>query len=679
MLIRRWTTAAGDKQLSRTLARTLGISPFAAHLAVTRGYRTEQELRVLLEQDATPPCSPNDLPDMQKAVERIRKAIERAELICVYGDYDVDGVTATALLYSSLERLGARVMYMLPSRDDGGYGLHMHFIDRLAECGVKLLVTVDNGVSAFEEIAYAAALGIDTVVTDHHRPQETLPQAVAIVDAYLPDCRCAFCDYAGVGVAFMLACALEGDREEALRRYADLVAFGTIADSVPLTGENRRLVRYGLERLRSGERTGTRLLMSVSGTAADKLTATDVSFTLAPRVNSAGRLGKPDGAVRLLLSEDADECRALAEELCLCNARRHECEKEITEQAWLTIAQDEQTAADRVLIVGGKGWNSGVIGICAARIFERTGKPTVVLAIEKDGLARGSCRGPEGFSFHEALTDCAELMVIFGGHSQAAGFTITEENIPEFRRRINLFANTRELPVPELHTDCELPVGCIDLPLAEGLEPLEPFGTGNPAPLVTVRGALLRGIRAVGGGGHQRLTLADGRGELVAMLFGVSSEALQLSEGDRVDCVLSLGVKCFRGVRSVEAIVRDIRLSSMNAEDVIAGGRLFERAVRGDALTPEKARELLPDREQTAKVYRYIVSASGRYEPENLCARLGGISYAKTRTAIEILRECGLVVLRQVGGRCFVRALADPKKTPLETSGLMRRLTEAAQ
>ncbi len=676
MPIRRWETVQGDKVLSRAVAQKYNISPFAAHLLVTRGHTQDEDIAQMLHPEQSPLSDPFGYVDMAGAVARIRRAIEQYELIAVYGDYDVDGITATALIYSCLENLGARVMYMLPSRDDGGYGLHLHSIDAMAESGAKLIVTVDNGVSALEEIAYAKEKGIDVIVTDHHRPPEVLPDAVAILDAHIPGNSTCYEELAGVGVAFKLACALEGNEPgRSIERYSDLVALGTIADAVPLTGENRTLVSLGLERLREARRTGIRVLMDVSGVDRHQLTATNVSFGIAPRLNSAGRVGKPDRVVRLMLSSDAEECRMLAGDLCTQNNLRHECEKEISNQAWTTIENDPSIADDRVVIVSGEGWNSGVIGIFAARLSERMGKPSVVLAVEGE-IARGSCRGPEGFSFHQALCECADLLVVYGGHSQAAGFTIRTENIENFRRRINEYAASVDIPVPRITVDCRLPVGNINLALAAGLSVLEPFGTGNPAPLIMVCGARLRDIRPVGGGGHQRLTITDGTHSLTAMLFGVTTESFRLRPGDAVDCVLSVGVKSYRGVSSLDAVVRDIRLSTTDCEDIIAGSRLYERLHRGENITREEAENLLPSRNQTAEVYRYLRTTGGRDEPETISARLGDIGYGRILTAILVLEECGFVRTSVTGGRRLAAAVPDPQSGSLDDSPAMKRLKD---
>ncbi|MBE6759426.1 MAG: single-stranded-DNA-specific exonuclease RecJ, partial [Ruminococcaceae bacterium] len=299
MPIRRWVTAQGDKQLSRAIATRHGISPFAAHLLVTRGFTQDDAIRQMLDPAGCPLGSPDEFTDMAKATERIRRAIDNYELITIYGDYDVDGITATALLYSCLEGMGARVQYMLPSRDDGGYGLHLPAIDRMAETGTKLIITVDNGITAIDEIKYAYSKDIEVIITDHHKPLDTLPEAEAILNAHVAGNRCSCTDLAGVGVAFKLACALEGDQAEAVKKYADLVALGTVADAVALVGENRTLVALGLEQLRSAHRTGIRQLIIASGADASRLTATDIAFSLAPRINSAGRLGKPDRVVQL--------------------------------------------------------------------------------------------------------------------------------------------------------------------------------------------------------------------------------------------------------------------------------------------------------------------------------------------------------------------------------------------
>ncbi len=678
MPIRRWVTVQGDKTLSRSISQKYGIAPFAAHLLVTRGHVEDEDIRRMLDSAGCPLSDPYEFTDMAKAVERIRRAVDNYEPIAVYGDYDVDGITATSLLYTCLEGLGGRVQYILPSRDDGGYGLHLHAIDRMAESGVKLIITVDNGVSAYDEIAYAVSKGMEVIITDHHRPPEQLPDAIAILNAHVPGNLCTCPDLAGVGVAFKLVCALEENIPQAVEKYSDLVALGTVADAVSLTGENRTLVSLGLEHLRRAKRTGVRHLMSAAGVDAARLTATDIAFALAPRLNSAGRLGKPDRAVQLMLSSDSEECRILAADLCEENTRRHACEKEISRQAWEAVENDPSIADDRVVIVSGEGWNSGVIGIFAARLSERLGKPAIVLAVEGE-QSRGSCRGPEGFSFHRALCECADLLVVFGGHSQAAGFTIDTDKIEEFRRRINEYASTVDIPVPQITTDCELPVSMVNLPLVTGLAPLEPFGTGNPAPLITIRNALLREVRAVGGGGHQRLTLADDHGTLTAMLFGVDSNSFRIKAGDRIDCVVSVGVKTFRGVTSVDAVIRDIRLSSMDCEDIIHGERLYDRLSHNLPLTCEEAASIMPTRNEAAEVYRFVRSGSGLDDAEMIYARLGTLPYGKVCTAIGILTECGFACTRISAGRKLISAPPDPVSGSLEDSPMMRRLKEITE
>ncbi|MBQ4312893.1 MAG: single-stranded-DNA-specific exonuclease RecJ, partial [Clostridia bacterium] len=378
---------------------------------MSRGISEDSEIERMLMPMQQPLSDPFELIDMDKAVTRIRRAIDKHESMAIYGDYDVDGITATSLLYSYLCEREAKVTYMLPSRDEDGYGLHKKQIDELARFGVKLIITVDNGISAVEEVEYANSLGMDVVITDHHQPPDVLPDACAIVDAHRCDCPSSFKDYAGVGIAFKLVCALEGDSESVADKYADFVALGTVADVVPLRGENRSLVMRGLRLMQQESRLGLSVLMTFSSVNARRVSSGDISFVLSPRINSAGRIGKPDKAVRLMVSEDMEECRVIASELQSENARRHECERDIAKEAWQLIEKDRSILHDPVIVLCGEGWIHGVVGIFAARLCEQLGKPCIILSSDGE-IAKGSGRCFGDFSLHEALTACAEHLIV---------------------------------------------------------------------------------------------------------------------------------------------------------------------------------------------------------------------------------------------------------------------------
>ncbi|MBP3381935.1 MAG: single-stranded-DNA-specific exonuclease RecJ, partial [Clostridia bacterium] len=413
MAIRKWIVPALDTEAAAVLAEECELNPFLALLLTTRGVKTPEDATAfLLGNDADDPFM---FADMDAAVERISRAIDSGENIMVYGDYDVDGITATTLLFSYLQEQGANVQYRLPTREGDGYGLHNAVIDEFAAKDISLLVTVDNGITAVEEVAYAAQKGIDVVVTDHHQPQDVLPAAVAVVDPHRADCPSGCVNYAGVGVAYMLVCALEGDPDAVMEKYGDLVALGTLADVMPLVGTTRSLVRNGLQVMNHLRRPGIKALVEIAGMLDKELTATRVVFTLAPRLNAAGRMHDPLIAVKLLLEQDYDTARVLAEEVQACNVERQAAEAAILKEIDTRLRNNPQEAAARVLVIDGVNWPVGVIGILAARLTERYGKPSIVLSV-KDGIAKGSGRSIAGFSLFDALSAVEDTAITFGGH-----------------------------------------------------------------------------------------------------------------------------------------------------------------------------------------------------------------------------------------------------------------------
>ncbi|MBR5134976.1 MAG: single-stranded-DNA-specific exonuclease RecJ, partial [Clostridia bacterium] len=446
MSFRRWTFAPIDKEAAATLASECDIDAFLALLLTARGITDPEEAAALLEGEEEL-GDPFAFADMDAAVERIQTAIDRGEHIAVFGDYDADGVTATVLMVTYLREKGANVSYRLPRREEGGYGLHIDTVDAFARDGVSLIVTVDNGISSIEEVAHANALGIDVVVTDHHQPQGELPAAVAVVDPHREDCESEFKWYAGVGVAFKLVCAMEGDDEFALERYADLVALGTLADVMALQGENRRLVREGLALINRQTRVGLAALAEEAGAGGRRQTSSSAVFTLAPRINAAGRMGDPDAAVALLLSESPDEAAMLAKRIAQFNVERQKTETEIMAEVTAYIDANPDVMAQRVIVLSGQQWFSGVVGIIAARVLEKYGKPCILLSVQ-DGVAKGSGRSVTGFSLFDAIASCEDMLLNYGGHQLAAGLGLEPSRVDEFRRRINEYAEKTSPDMP---------------------------------------------------------------------------------------------------------------------------------------------------------------------------------------------------------------------------------------
>ena len=582
MILRKWEVRPLDKERAAAFAQTYGVPFFLAMLMNIRGLDDAAHLREFLGE-GEPLSDPFLLKDMDKAAARITRAVDNMEKIAVYGDYDADGVTSTAMLYSYLETRGADVIFYIPQREGEGYGMNIGAVEYLKEQGVSLIVTVDNGISSVQEVARANELGIDVVVTDHHRPQEILPDAVAVVDAYRPDDTSPYKHFSGVGIAFKLLMALEdgaGDVEDLLEAYSDLAAIGTIGDIVPLTGENRTLIRAGLERLSQSDRPGVQALLENAGVAGKALTSTNVAFTLVPRINATGRMGAPERAVRLLISGYEEEAEVLSEEICADNEERRRVEAEIAEAAFADI-EAKGYMKDRVVVVDGENWHHGVIGIVASRVTERCGKPCMIIS-RGETEAKGSGRSIEGFSLFEAICACGDLLIKFGGHPMAAGITLKPENIEAFRKRINQYAAEHfpQMPTQTVTLDCKLNPAALSVSMAQSLTQLEPFGNGNPQPVFGLFNMELSNVTPVGGGGHLRLTLEKNGAVITAMRFNTKPEELPYHIGDKIDLAVQLEAREFRGQPSLTVIVRDMKFAAFNTEKNIASLASFEKCPR---------------------------------------------------------------------------------------------------
>ena len=614
MKMKRWVTAKPNLETVRSLARSCGFTPLAAAALCARGIDTPEAARAFLETDPAKLHDPMLLPDMAKARDTIRRAIEQGKKIAVFGDYDVDGVTSTCVMTRVLRSLGADVRHYIPDRLSEGYGLSMGAMDRLAQDGIGLIVTVDSGVSAFEEIARARELGMEVVVTDHHECREELPDANAVVNPKRADSIYPFAELAGVGVAFKLASALAGDGQQraVLEQYADLVALGTVADVMPLVGENRIIVAAGLRRMAETQNVGLSMLLHESGQQGKRLTASTISFILAPRINAAGRLGHADMAAELFLTDDPRRAQTLAMALCEQNKQRQATENQILEQALQKLRREYDPLEDQVIVLAGEGWHHGVIGIVSSRICDRYACPTVLIALE-DGIGKGSGRSVKGFNLYEALCDSAPLLERFGGHELAAGLTIREENIQQFRENMEAWArehvNPREL-MPILHIDCPIAPEFISTEATRGLDVLEPFGMGNPQPVFSMCDLLVEEITPISSDRHVRLTLSKDGQTYTAMLFGTGQGGCGFAQGNYVDAAFCLEINEYRGRCSVQLVIRDIQLSTC---EVMADQKilnLYNRFMSDGALTAREARVLLPERRDLVAVWRHILSRS---------------------------------------------------------------------
>ncbi len=640
---KKWQVMPIDQEAIIQTAEDLNIDPHAVLLAYTRGI---EDVCAAAEFFGLEPFDESfylDFPDMEKAADRIRKAVDDFESIAIYGDYDVDGVTATAVLYLYLESINANVSYYIPDRHTEGYGLSMSAIDKLHERGVKLIVTVDNGISAIKEAEYIKELGMELVITDHHLPGETLPDAVAVVDPHREDCSLEFKDFVGAGVAYKLICAIEGESNESTEKYIDLVALGTVADVMPLVGENRSIVKRGLYRIATAPSVGISALREVAGTTDKEPSSSELAFALSPRINAAGRMGSAERGLKLLVSRDREEASLIAEEISEENTLRQKTEQEITALALQQISETPSMAYDSVLVVDGDDWNDGVIGIVASRLVELYGKPAIV--ISKNGsTAKGSGRSIDGFSLYDALNAVKENLTHFGGHKLAAGLGIESEKIEDFRKAINEYASQFEMPFMTQRIDYKLKLHSINETLLEIAETMEPCGAGNPQPVFGLFKMKIENITPIGSGKHIRLDLSKGGNKIQAVKFSCTAADFPYEKGDCVDLAVGIKRNEYLNRVSVSIIVKNIRPHGVNEDKLLHDIRMFERLMRGDEITNEQAADMLPDRELNAAVYRFIRSRGGwRHGVEILCSRLNVERYGAVFCSIEAMKQLSLL------------------------------------
>ncbi len=675
-----WDVPAASDDAAQALRHALGIPELASLVLASRGYGTDgakQLLGCAPEPEAIL-CDPFLLRDMIPALETIQHAIENEEFICIFGDYDCDGVVSTAMLKSYFESIGARSCYYIPHREKEGYGLNSRAIDDLHRMGVTLIITVDNGVSAHEEIAYANALGMRVVVTDHHQPRETLPEAAAVINPHRGDCGYPFKDLSGVGVAFKLLCAMEGERGEALlEEYADFLCIGTVADVVPLVDENRCFVQRGLSLLAESHRPGLQALLETAGLTGKTLTGESVAFGFSPRINAAGRLDSADIAVMLLLTEDEAEAAELASQLEALNHQRRTDEKKIADDIAAQLAADPSLIHNRILLFSGEDWNAGIVGIVCSRMVERFGKPCLLVATQ-GAQAKGSGRSVEGFSLIEAVAACAGCLTRYGGHPMAAGFSLDAARLPEFNEQLQRFAAAHYpvMPAPRLKIDNVVPPALLNVEQVKGLDCLAPFGSQNPAPVFMVADAQLERILPLSEGKYCKLCLIKDGVRFNVLCFTARPAGFGAVAGDRVDIAFSVSINDYQGQQSVSLKLKGIRLSGSDMNLLVRGEQRYDSYLRRENLTPA----LIPTREEVAVVYRYI-KRQGPVElsPNALYCHIvqqEPIDYLRYRIALEVLQELGL--LQKTVSQEAAVLTVDPAaaRVQLEQSSIIRSLQQ---
>ena len=654
-----------------------GYSPLTAMVLSSRGIQDQRSATQYLDCSASLP-DPFLMTDMDKAAGRVGLAMARGEKIAVFGDYDVDGITATCLLTDFLRRHGADVVSYIPGRLEEGYGLNPIALRQLSGEGVQLIITVDCGITAISEAELCRELGIDLVITDHHECKDILPQAAAVVDPHRPDGGYPHKNLSGVGVAFKLAAALCGSQEEVLAEYADMVCLGTVADVMPLQGENRVFVTRGLDSLRRTKRPGITALMAECSCTPENVSSSSIGFMLAPRINAAGRMGQIDLAVELFLTDDPARAAEVAKALCDLNRQRQAVESEIYDQAISMLPSGQSPEA---IVLADESWHQGVVGIVASRIAEEFCCPTFLICLDGEH-GKASSRSHGGFNLFSSLTTLADLLESYGGHELAAGFTITRSNIPEFRKQICQLAAgyySDDTPRTALDIDCAIQPELLTISGIDSLSALEPCGNGCPKPVLMMKDLHIERISMVGGGRHMRLRLRRGRFGFNAIYFSATPESTSIALGDVVDIAFVPQVNEFRGERSVQMNVLDIR-PSCSAEASPEMGPY--QALLQDRITPEDAAALLPGRNLLATVWRYLAAVPGSVIQESpicLCRKIvrwSGIpmSLGQLMTCLDIFRDVGLLTNQRLHKYLVITLTPGSKKADLNESQTMQQL-----
>ncbi len=718
----KWVVAASREQMSgspivQEISHELGIRLPTAQLLVNRGCLTPSDARSFLLKETEQLHDPLEMADMDNAVYRILEAVEEEEKIVIFGDYDVDGVTSVSILYLYLKSIGADVSYYIPCRSGEGYGMSGCAIRKLADDGCRLIVTVDTGITAVAEAGLIRELGMELIVTDHHECHTELPDAVAVVNPRRPDCPYPFKELAGVGVVFKLLCALEAVRSpedsmtDCVKRvageYCDLVAIGTVADVMPIRDENRLIVSYGLHLIDNTSRPGLIELIEATRTESKyntkkKITASFIGYTIAPRINAAGRIRDASIAVELFLAEDCTAAAPIAQRLCEINHERQAEENKIIEEAYAQIAASHDFEHDPVIVLENETWHHGIIGIVASRITEKYGCPSILISFEGSGeggedgsLGKGSGRSVKGLNLVEALSTCSDLLVKYGGHELAAGLTIRREDLPEFRRRLNECARahlTETDTQPSLEADCELYPNDITMEQAQELYYLEPYGVSNPPPVFVLKNVQIHDTTLVGGGKHTRLTLRIGNSFVSAMCFRQTLADLDLYSGDFADVLFTLDINEYQNQRSIQLVVKDIRLTELqfhaeNAEIALFRGLWSGKSPAELPLGRRTAFDIVPTREEFGTVYS-LLKRELRLEHEVFSIRAllhllrtGGtpIGYVKLKYILLSLCELELLGVEAVTETeeqeiYAFRYIPTRTKTNLDRSGIYRKL-----
>ena len=639
--MKKWNIKEQNAPEAEKLAKECCINTFAAKLLLNRGIASREAAELFFGDGEI--TSPAEITDMEKAAEIISEAVQNGDKITVYGDYDCDGITATVILYGYLEAIGAEADWYIPSREEG-YGLNNAAIDRIAESGTKLIVTVDNGISAVREAEYVKSKGISLVITDHHQVPEILPEAEAIVDPHRQDDYCTCKELAGCGVALKLVMALEEDIDSVIEQWGDLCAIGTVGDIVPLVGENRTLVKRGLENMRFTENRGLHRLLRKCGIDEDKpISSIDLAFTICPRINAAGRFAHPKEAAELFLSENDTMIPVLADRLSQLNAQRKQAEDSILDEIFEMVEKAPLLLKKRVITVSGKGWSHGVIGIVASRMQNKYGKPVLVIT-DEGGTARGSARSVGGFSLFRMLTELSDYLTKFGGHTKAAGFTLDTDRIEEFIQAVDKYAakNFPEMPADVCTAEMRLSAVELTEENVESLACFQPFGEANPEPVFLMENCTVRTVWSMKDGKYVGFNV-DFQGRRFRVVnFHSTYDAFGYKAEDKVDILVTAEINEYNGVRSISLRLTDIRYSGFKQDRFFAAKNAYERLCMGEEIPASLARRVIPDREAQKTVYDAVRKTSSIAAAADI-AQSRGINYCMFRVTLDAFENTGLI------------------------------------
>ena len=701
-----WKLKEYDTDAAEKIKDAVSVLPVTAALLTQRGCYDKKSAVSFINKENAAMHDPFLLPDMKEAVKRIEKAERNNEKIAVYGDYDADGITGTSVLVLFFRELGLDVIYHIPERLTEGYGMNRDAVKALAEKGVDLIVTVDTGITAVEEVKLASDLGVDVIVTDHHECRPELPDAVAVIDPKRPDSKYPFSDLAGVGVAFKLICAYycysaTGEFEytqenkdiifEAIRdcykNYGDITALGTIADVMPVMNENRLITAYGLNKMKKTKNKGLAALLKATelvteDSVAKKITSTSVGFILAPRINAAGRLGSAAKAARMFLTDSEDEAEQLADWLCEQNKERQSKELDITAEAEALIRSTVDLQHERIIVLSAETWHHGVIGIVSSRITDKYHLPSILISFDSgDDVGKGSGRSIEDFDLLAAITECSDRLIKYGGHKNAAGLSLKREELDGFKKEICEYAKahiTDDMLTPHVYADAELYPGDINTALTDDISKLEPFGEGNPVPLFMMRNLKITEIIPIKSGKHTRVCFSKDGALLQGMYFGMTTEELEFLPTDTVDILFNVYENEFRGTVSAQIQIKDMRLSDSVINEYESEINVYEY-IKDDIILPQK--EHIPDREDCAAVFRQLKKHFEKYKNAPLNAHkflkteIKGVGYIKFRLILDIFSELGFIAAGDNDGIMFEITLNEvTEKKPLTSSELFSKL-----